>query len=845
MWPWRRHPPLAAHPDAGADRIRAKYHTFRELLTLNNECLEEMAALQEDLRYVPPRAEVFDGRLGAIFERVQQVIHGLEKLTGVAANDLSAALQTQRQDTERYLAGLQNSRAPRLSAWLSEINAQAEAEAGGKAAMLGEIRNKLGLPVPEGFVLTTEAYRQYCGIPLWQTVRDATRDLDLNDLVAVREASALLSGQAMALALPRAVEVAISARSQALLKHGGTLAVRSSAVGEGGIRSYAGQFLSLLNVPLREAVDAYKQVIAARFEDRALFYRLSTGLPEVDSPMAVLFLQLVPARAAGVMYTRDPNDIKGKSLWITSTWGLGLDLASGRMPADLFIVSRTAPHPVLERKLVRKDEQLVSQTGGGVGRVALSPDAAEQPSIGEEHLNTLAGWGVAIENHFREPQDVEWVLDRENRLWIVQSRPLAHSPAAPAKPRAKPKTIPFATGGRTVYPGRTSGPVYLVDNAQDIAQAPNGAIVFVRRPSPEMIEMFPRIGGLVAEWGNIAGHAAALLREFQIPSVFGMEGTFGRLVNGISVSLDAVQAQLYPGILWPPQKPRLNLAGPHSEKSRNPIARNLLALNLLDPAGANFHPRGCQSAHDCLRYCHEKAIEAMFEVDDFELEHGTRTARQLATTLPLNIVVLDLGGALSPDAPAGRRIEPSQILSRPFQALWSGLSHPDVSWVREMPAQISDLASILSTAFNPPSTSMRPLGDKSYLLVAEEYLNLNARLAYHYSLVDACLSETPGNNYISFRFEGGGAAPQRRTLRACFLEKCLLGHGFHVDRREDLVNAWLRKAPADSTAQRLGILGRLMACSSQLDMFMNNREAMHWYAQQFMKGNYKFVRQNP
>ena len=135
---------------------------------------------------------------------------------------------------------------------------------------------------------------------------------------------------------------------------------------------------------------------------------------------------------------------------------------------------------------------------------------------------------------------------------------------------------------------------------------------------------------------------------------------------------------------------------------------------------------------------------------------------------------------------------------------------------------------------------MRPLGEKSYLLVAEEYMNLNSRLAYHYSLVDACLCDIPANNYISFRFEGGGATRQRRHLRACFLDRCLARYGFQVDRRGDLVNAWFRKAPPDQIGERLDILGRLIASSSQLDMYMTSHETMQWYVDQFLAGNYGF-----
>jgi len=62
-----------------------------------------------------------------------------------------------------------------------------------------------------------------------------------------------------------------------------------------------------------------------------------------------------------------------------------------------------------------------------------------------------------------------------------------------------------------------------------------------------------------------------------------------------------------------------------------------------------------------------------------------------------------------------------------------------------------------------------------------------------------------------------------------------------VDRRTDLVNAWFRKSPADQIAARLDMLGRLLACSSQLDMYMTSPEMMSWFVQQFLDGNYSFT----
>lgn len=837
---WRRGTTPIREPGAVADRVRSKYNSFRELLNINNECLELMAGLQEDLQYVPPRRDVLEGRIATIFGKVAGVVAALDGVTGIRHESLAAALQSQQQEIERYSATLEELAKPRLSAWLSEVDARSESSVGAKAAMLGEIRNKIGLAVPDGFSLTTEAYRQYVGIPLWKGLRDATRDLDFNDLAALSRVSRQLTAAVMAQPLPRAIEVAVTARVETILKNGGCLAVRSSAVGEGGAKSFAGQYLSILNVPADQAVDAYKRVIAARFSEQALFYRLSTGLSEVDNPMSALFLLVVSAQASGIMYTRDPADLKSKALWITATRGLGLDIASGRMPADLFLVSHSRPHTILERNVVHKEEELVLQDGGGIVHCPLLPGAQDEPSVQDGYLHTLAEWGTRLEEYFHSPQDVEWVLDRAGKLWIVQSRPLVNTAAARGTSRARPKVEPRLAGGRTICPGRTSGPAFLVEEIQNIGQAPPGSIVFIRKPSPEIVQIFPRVAGLVAEWGNPAGHAAALLREFKIPSVFQMTGAFDKLANGELISLDAVQSRLYPGILWPACRMETAIAERYADKRGDPITRRLLTLNLLDPSASNFRPAGCESAHDVLRYCHEKAIGAMFAINDDELERGAQSSRQLATPLPFNVQVMDLGGGTAPADPASRQVTPAEILSRPFHAIWKGISHPAVTWTREMPASLGDLASVLANSLAPQNTSMRALGEKSYLLVADEYMNLNTRLAYHYSLVDACLSDTVGNNYISFRFEGGGATHLRRSLRACFLERCLLRFGFQVDRRSNLVNAWFRKAPADQTEERLDILGRLLACSSQLDMYMTSREVMNWYTDQFLQGNYSF-----
>jgi pyruvate,water dikinase len=834
---WRRKKNDEASPSAAATRLRQKYNSFRTLLSLNNDCLELMAGVQDDLRHVAPLREVFADRVESIFEKAGGIVQSLEKLTGVLQPALARALNQQRQEVERYLAAQQEYAPRRLSAWLSEVDVTSLGEVGGKAAALGEIKNRLGLPVPDGYILTTEAYRLFCGLPLWKQVQVELCNADLEDLEGLQAISSRLMNLVMRVPVPRAVEVAISERARVLVGQGAGLAVRSSAVGEGGALTFAGQFLSLINVPPEQAVEAYRKVVAGRFGERAVSYRLSTGVAEGASPMAVLFLPVLDAAASGILYTRDPEHPRSDALWLTSTRGLGLDIASGHVPADLFIVSRKSSHALIRQHIERKDVEIVNDPKGGIERRRLDAREAELPSLEPSDLRLLAEWGVRIERHFGAPQDIEWVLDRSGRMWILQARPLTL--AEPTRSPSRSREKPMVAGGVTVYPGRVSGAAYLAEDRTSLRMTPSGAIVIVPRASPDIIGVLPRVAGLVAEHGNMTGHAATLLREFKIPSVFQMGNVSMQVYDGELISLDAVQPGLFRGTLWPAGEARSPGKEGQPEKS-DPLSRRLLTLHLLDSNAFRFRPGGCESVHDVIRYCHEKGVEGMFAMQDREMEHGPHHSKRLLASVPVNLFVLDLGGGLALVNPEADEITPSEIVSRPFQALWKGIAHPGVSWTRQMSASFSDLATVIAGTFTPQSGVARALGERSYLLVAKDYLNLNSRLAYHFSLVDACVSDTPSDNYIAFRFAGGGSTRQRRNLRACFLEESLRHYGFVVDRRGDLVNAWFKRGRAEDTEANLDILGRLMACSCQLDMYMTGRDTMRWYVEQFLAGNYSF-----
>ena len=471
----------------------------------------------------------------------------------------------------------------------------------------------------------------------------------------------------------------------------------------------------------------------------------------------------------------------------------------------------------------------------------IDAEEAGKPSLSVEELERLARIGIEMENHFRAPQDIEWVIDEAGKFWILQTRNLAIAGSVRAKSPGSELGEPVLRGGQTIYPGLVSGPAYLAENPEDLKDAPVASVVLIRRPSPELVAVLPRIGGLAAERGSVAGHAAALLREFKVPSIFftGAD-VLDRFTRGEPVSLDAVRGSLYRGMHFPRRRFEAAVTARFQQRAGDIISRKILALNLLDPKAINFRPGGVQSVHDVLRYCHEKAVGEMFNVNDLVASQSARSAKRLKSNLPFDLYVLDLGGGLKMARPDSPTVEVDEIVARPFRSLWKGFTHPGVSWTRAMPATLSDLVSVMARSLEPMGGEGRALAEKSYLLVADEYINMNSRLAYHFALVDACLSDTASQNYISFRFAGGGATSNRRNLRACLLEACLRHFGFRVERRNDLVNAWLKKASPEETGEKLDMLGRLMASTCQLDMYMTSYTAMEWYVQQFLAGNYTF-----
>jgi len=332
-----------------------------------------------------------------------------------------------------------------------------------------------------------------------------------------------------------------------------------------------------------------------------------------------------------------------------------------------------------------------------------------------------------------------------------------------------------------------------------------------------------------------------LLREWRVPTLFGAQGALALLEPGDVIGLDATQRKVYRGHPWPqPIEKKAGRAPARASRwEQDPLCRHIFPLRLTDPASPRFRVDGCTSLHDVIRFVHEKAVESLFLLGDRQADRRTKQAKRLKADVPLNLMALDLGRAFDEAAKKQSTVEPHQIRCVPFQALWRGMVDSRVRWGGRRQVSLKGFSSVMFSSLSTGGAGSRQLGDKNYLLAARDYMNMNLRLAYHYAMVDALVGESPENNVVNFRFRGGGAGMERRELRARFLSETLLRSRFAVDRRGDLITAWFRRYPRSRCEDALEMLGRLLACSRQMDMLMGSAAAAHEYAERFLAGDFE------
>jgi pyruvate,water dikinase len=732
-----------------------------------------------------------------------------------------------------------------LVLFYEDIRADMAGAVGGKNNNLADIKNTVKLNVPDAFAVTTRAFDVFlrhnhifekARLPEEGTPVSEAHLHDLHEQV--------LYGT-MPPELSRAIEKALK-KIKSRCGTGCTLAVRSSAGEEDGDFSFAGQFETVLNVPLElPAVEkAYRKVVASLFAEKAAVYQKRLGYDIRNIKMAVACVVMVDAAKSGVVYSTSPEADRN-TMVINSVWGLGAAIVEGQTDGDFYRVKKSAPFEIAEMRTGAKDSLVALLPNGGTATVATPAEKRNEPSLSPEQAAELVRLALRIEDHFKRPQDIEWAIDRTGEIFILQSRPLKIS-EGPSRCGTRVPDAPdarlIAQGrGLSVQKGVAAGRVFVLKNEHDINTVPRGAVLVARRDSSHFVRVMTHVAAIITDIGTPTSHMATLCREFRIPTVVNAGNATQLLAPGeeITVQVDSEGATFYQGavrqLLECAQDDAAKLEDLFEFRKKRYLLRYIAPLNLVDPLRDEFTPQACRTMHDILRFIHEKSVAELIE----SAERVKAGAVRLELPVPAGIMLIDIGGGL--DNPEARdHVTPEQVASLPLRAIIRGMTMPGIWRSDAVPMKVNDF---ITSMLRVPDITSDAGGrvEQNMAVISREYANINLKFGYHFIILDCYCSANTRNNHIYFRFAGGATDMTKRSRRLELIAAILGEYGFSIKTKGDLIVARLANIEQAEAEGLLDQIGRLFSYTRQLDAVLNDDQAVERYARSFLEGNYELA----
>jgi phosphoenolpyruvate synthase/pyruvate phosphate dikinase len=293
---------------------------------------------------------------------------------------------------------------------------------GGKGANLVELTKIEGILVPDGFCISTEAFKRIIGQrSSVNKLIDQLSLLRVDDLDKIIELSLEIRRVIEKTSIPQDITKEITLQFSRFDKKN-AFAVRSSATAEDlPTASFAGQQDTYLNIIGKKAILKHiSKCWASLFTTRAVVYRLQNGFDQRNVQLSVVIQQMVLPQAAGIMFTADPVTSNRNVLSIDASFGLGEAIVSGIVNPDTYKVNKGK---VTDKKISAKKLAIYALKAGGTTKQEIDPETQNKQALTDEQILQLEGMGRKIEKHFGCPQDVEWCL-ADDAFYIVQSRPI-------------------------------------------------------------------------------------------------------------------------------------------------------------------------------------------------------------------------------------------------------------------------------------------------------------------------------------------------------------------------------------------------------------------------------------
>lgn len=440
--------------------------------------------------------------------------------------------------------------------WFDKLGKSSLALAGGKGANLAEISN-LKLPVPPGFVITTEAFDRFLEANhIDEKINQVIANTDVQDTEALTQAANEIQRMIIHSEIPlpirneivksyqdisfsqevesvEALKLITSGRDYALV------AVRSSATAEDlPTASFAGQQKTFLNVRgIPTYLDSVKKAWASLYEQRAIYYRHEHQVSH--SSIALVVQKMVNSEKSGVMFTVNPTTGE-ENIVIEATWGLGENLVSGEIEPDTYILDRSGR--ILEKKIGKKEKMRVRDYSDRTANISVPYNKMNAQVLTDDELKQLVNYGILIEKHYEKHQDIEFAIEK-GRIYIVQTRAVTT--------QAKKETVSISgnilISGMGSSPGIATGTVKIVRTLSDLAKVQKGDVLVTKMTSPDMVVAMGRSVAIVTDEGGMTAHASIVGREMGIPVVVGTREATQKLQDGQRITVNAYDGKVYEG----------------------------------------------------------------------------------------------------------------------------------------------------------------------------------------------------------------------------------------------------------------------------------------------------------
>lgn len=471
--------------------------------------------------------------------------------------------------------------------WFKDIGRRDGNVVGGKGANLGEMYGA-GIPVPNGFIVTAQAYfKTIKETGAIDRLRAILFNIDVENPNLLQSKALACQREILKLKLAPEIEDRILSYYKKLCNGKKTyVAVRSSATAEDlPEASFAGQQSTYLNIEgNKNLIEAILSAWASLFEARAIFYRVQKNFDHFKVGIAIPVQKMVQSELSGVMFTIDPITNDKNKIVIEGIYGLGELIVGGVVTPDHYEVSKK-DLKIVAKTIVVQDKQLIKHKKGNK-LVTVSKPYQKLQKLPDEKIIELAKIGQKIEKHYFFPQDIEWASEGD-KLYIVQTRPVTTIKSTDsdrlknAKFTTLDKKLDVLLQGAPASPVISSGKVVIIKSPKELSKVEKGCVMVTEMTNPDYVPAMRRATAIITDKGGRTSHAAIVSRELGIACVVGTGNATKILKDGMLVTVDGAKGVIYKGQL------ELSKKDLETQKAVNKISTRKTAtklyVNLAEP----------------------------------------------------------------------------------------------------------------------------------------------------------------------------------------------------------------------------------------------------------------------